>query len=112
MTRKPLLWVLLFSIPAALAAAPAAAPRKPTSPPTNSCPGCVERRPTLDPALFARGFDPEVMAGYEIARVYPATLDRIHCFCECAENPRFHHRTLLTLQSTTLSTSHHHRSKP
>ena len=26
----------------------------------------------------------------------PATIDRLHCFCECAESPQFHHKTLLT----------------
>ena len=25
-----------------------------------------------------------------------ATLDRLHCFCECKESPREHHKTLLT----------------
>ncbi|HEY7545304.1 MAG TPA: PCYCGC motif-containing (lipo)protein, partial [Blastocatellia bacterium] len=25
-----------------------------------------------------------------------ATIDKLHCFCECAESPRFQHKTLLT----------------
>ncbi len=75
----------------------AAAPKsKPTPEPTNSCTSCKERRPTLDPARFAKGFEPEVRQGYEIARKHPATLDQLHCFCECAESPMFKHRTLLT----------------
>ncbi len=69
---------------------------KPTAVPTNSCTTCKERRPTLDPAQFSKGYEPDVKAGYEIARKYPATLDKIHCFCECAESPIFHHKTLLT----------------
>ena len=75
----------------------AAAPKpKPTPAPVNSCAACVERRPTLDPSRFARGFEPEVAQGYAIARRLPGTLDRIHCFCECAESPMFRHKTLLT----------------
>jgi hypothetical protein len=63
---------------------------------TTSCKACKERRPTLDPAQFASGYDEEVRVCYEIARKYPGTLDRIHCFCECAESPTFRHKTLLT----------------
>jgi hypothetical protein len=75
----------------------AATPKpKPTAPPANSCATCVERRPTMDPARFAKGFDPEVRQGYAIARQYPAMLDKLHCFCECAESPMFRHKTLLT----------------
>ena len=73
---------------------------KPTPAPTNSCSTCKERRPTLDPASVGKA-DPEVKAGYETARRYPATLDSIHCFCECAESPMFHHRTLLTCFTDT-----------
>ncbi len=80
-----------------LLALTAAAPKpKPAAALTNSCTACVERRPTLDPARFAKGYEPEVAVGYAAARRYPATLDKLHCFCECAESPMFHHRTLLT----------------
>jgi uncharacterized protein with PCYCGC motif len=85
--------VLCLSALGLLAAAPKP---KPTPAPTNSCASCKERRPTLDPARFAKGFEPGVLEGYEIARKHPATLDRLHCFCECAESPMFQHRTLLT----------------
>jgi len=66
--------------------------------PTNSCKSCVERRPTLDPALFTdrRIYEPAVQPSYQAAREIPATIDRLHCFCECAESPQFHHKTLLT----------------
>jgi uncharacterized protein with PCYCGC motif len=64
----------------------------------NSCLACKERRAVLDPNLFASlaVYEPEVKPAYEAARKYPATLDRIHCFCECAESERFHHKNLLT----------------
>jgi hypothetical protein len=80
----------------------AGAPKaKPAPQPLNSCATCKERRPVLDPERFAKGFEPQVRLGYEIARKYPATLDRIHCFCECAESPMFRHRTLLTCFTDT-----------
>ena len=66
------------------------------SDPKNSCTTCKERRATLDPKQFEKGWDAEVKQGYEIARKIPATLDRLHCFCECAESPMFQHKTLLT----------------
>ncbi len=69
---------------------------KPNSDPKNSCTTCKERRATLDPKQFEKGWDAEVKQGYEIARKIPATLDRLHCFCECAESPTFQHKTLLT----------------
>src|SRR5262245_57206669 len=66
------------------------------SDPKNACTTCKERRQTLDPKTFEKGWDAEVMQGYEIARKIPATLDRLHCFCECAESNMFQHKTLLT----------------
>jgi hypothetical protein len=61
-----------------------------------NCAGCLETRPTLDPKMFAKWDNPDVSKGYEIAKRYPALLDRIHCFCECQESPMFRHKTLLT----------------
>ncbi len=69
---------------------------KPASEPKNACTTCKETRPTLDPKLFAKGYDADVAPGYEIARKIPATLDKLHCYCECAESPMFQHKTLLT----------------
>jgi len=65
---------------------------------TNSCTTCTERRPVLDPKRFSDTsiYEKEVVPAYEVARKYPATLDRLHCFCECQESMRFRHRTLLT----------------
>ena len=51
---------------------------------------------TLPPERFSKGYEPAVSQGYAIARRYPETLDRLHCFCECAESPTFRHKTLLT----------------
>jgi hypothetical protein len=64
----------------------------------NSCKTCVERRPILDGSLFAdtRIYDKEAKAAYGVAARIPATIDRLQCFCECAESPQFHHKTLLT----------------
>lgn len=66
--------------------------------PQASCASCQEKRSVLDPKRFSdlRVYEPEARAGYEVARKYPATLDRLHCFCECQESTRFHHKTLLT----------------
>ena len=69
---------------------------KTASEPKNSCTGCKERRATLDPKQFEKGWDAEVKEGYEIAKKIPATLDKLHCFCECQESPTFQHKTLLT----------------
>jgi hypothetical protein len=79
----------------------AASKPTPTAAPKNSCATCKERAATLDPARLAKGAEPGVEEGYEIARKYPATLDKLHCFCECAESPMFHHKTLLTCFTNT-----------
>ena len=85
-----------------VAAAPSnkPAPKKASAPPAtkNSCATCAERRLVLDPSLFSdtRRFETEVRPAYEVARKYPQTLDRLHCFCECQESMKFRHKTLLT----------------
>lgn len=87
-------------IPAAVAAlmlggaAPAGNSTKPAPP--NGCAVCLEKRPILDPKLFAKGYEAEAPVGYRIAREIPATLDLLHCFCECKESQVFRHKTLLT----------------
>jgi Pyruvate/2-oxoacid:ferredoxin oxidoreductase delta subunit len=80
------------------AAGPKSSPKKaPAAPPANSCTDCSERRPILDSKLFADPrFDKEVVPAYEVARKYPRTLDRLHCFCECQESMIHRHKTLLT----------------
>ena len=67
-------------------------------PAQNDCASCIERGALLDPKLFAdtRIYEPEVPRAYEAARKYPATIDRLHCFCECQESLKFKHKTLLT----------------
>lgn len=99
--RRPVV-LALFAVLAL--AATAAAPKGKTVPkkapaarPANSCTDCTERRPILDPKLFADPrFDKEVKPAYEIARKYPRLLDRLHCFCECQESMIHRHKTLLT----------------
>ena len=93
---KLLLPVAVFLLLPALSLSGDTPKGKPKTDPTNGCTACKETRPTLDPKLFAKGYDAEVKEGYEIARRIPATLDRLHCFCECAESPMFRHKTLLT----------------
>ena len=93
MRYRTLAAILLFASALALGDTPKG---KPASDPKNACTTCKERRATLDPKQFETGWDPEVAPGYEIARKIPATLDELHCFCECAESPTFKHKTLLT----------------
>ena len=102
---KARLLAVALLIAAAAAYAPAAGPRasrKKAAPPprsaaSNSCTACVERGPILPAKLFADPrFDKEVAPAYEAALKYPATLDRLHCFCECQESMTHRHKTLLT----------------
>jgi len=60
------------------------------------CPACIEKGKVLDPEQFGQGYEPEVRLAYTAARKYPDLIDRIHCFCECKESTREHHKTLLT----------------
>jgi hypothetical protein len=62
----------------------------------NSCNTCLERGVVLDPNQFTQGYEPDVKLAYEAARKYPDLIDRMHCFCECKESQREHHKTLLT----------------
>lgn len=90
------------------AAASAASPRQkaakkpPAAAPKNACASCVERAPILDSKLFSdtSRYEPEVAPAYEIARKYPQTLDRLHCFCECQESMTHRHKSLLTCFTT------------
>jgi len=73
--------------------APAKVSPKPASP---SCPACLEKAAVLDPEQFRQGYEPDVRLAYAAAKKYPDLIDRIHCFCECKESKREHHKTLLT----------------
>jgi len=79
-----------------------AARKAPAAASKNSCTGCVERARVLDPRLFTdrSRYEPEVAPAYEVARKYPQTLDRLHCFCECQESMTHRHKTLLTCFTT------------
>jgi len=107
MRRRPSFLVAMLAAGAALAFASdrssdsskkKATPAPAAATATNSCKTCVERRPILDPAPFtdARVYDKDAKPAYEIAARIPATIDRLHCFCECAESAHFRHKTLLT----------------
>ena len=82
--------VLLVSVLAA-GDRPAAA-----HPARNACGVCLERSPLLSPERFSSWNNPDVKNAYEAAAKYPATIDLLHCFCECKESPREGHKTLLT----------------
>jgi hypothetical protein len=73
--------------------APAKVSQKPASAP---CPACLEKGAVLDPDQFTQGYEPDVRLSYAAAKKYPDLIDRIHCFCECKESKREHHKTLLT----------------
>jgi uncharacterized protein with PCYCGC motif len=96
--------ILALTAVSAGAAGPRTAPKKAAPPPssgTNSCVSCTERRPVLPSKVFADPrFDKEVVPAYEAAAKYPATLDRLHCFCECQESMTHRHKTLLTCFTT------------
>ena len=66
------------------------------SPKATACPACLEKGAVLDPEQFAHGYEPDVRLAYAAAKKYPDMIDRIHCFCECKESAREHHKTLLT----------------
>jgi hypothetical protein len=87
--------ILVFG--AASVAGPRAAVRKTqTKTPGNTCTTCLERRPILDSLLFQSVSDRDVPRAYEAARRFPDIIDRLHCFCECKENQKEGHKTLLT----------------
>ena len=96
--------VALGAVASAASTRQKAAPRKPApaAAAKNSCATCSERAPILDPKLFAdrSRYEPEVAPAYEVARKYPQTLDRLHCFCECQESMTHRHKTLLTCFTT------------
>jgi len=102
-TEKPLsrlvtaLWCLALLLPlGALATADKGATAKPSPRPAAPCPACLEKGAVLDPEQFAHGYEPDVRLAYAAAKKYPDVIDRIHCFCECKESTREHHKTLLT----------------
>ncbi len=64
-----------------MAAAPAAA----------SAEGLTETGQVLKSADFARAAN-----AYKIAEEMPKTIDALYCWCKCKENPKLHHKTLLT----------------
>lgn len=53
-----------------------------------------ETRPTQDPAIYSS--DPYTKEAYTAAKEIPGILDKIFCYCYCALNPQFKHKSLLT----------------
>jgi len=53
-----------------------------------------ETRETLSPDIFAS--KPYIAEAYEIANEIPRVLDKLFCYCYCAMNPKFKHKSLLT----------------
>jgi hypothetical protein len=91
--------VLLLALLAAVSAAGAS--RKPAVAPANStsavhgCSACREKRPVVDPSRLDKA-DKSARPAYEAAKKHPATIDAIHCYCGCEQNPGLHHVSLLT----------------
>jgi Pyruvate/2-oxoacid:ferredoxin oxidoreductase delta subunit len=54
----------------------------------------VETKKTLEPNLFSR--DMYAVSAYRVAKEIPDVLDKLFCYCYCASNPRFKHKSLLT----------------
>lgn len=95
--------VALGAVASAASSKQKAAPKKPApAAAKNSCANCSEKAPILDSKLFTdkSRYEPEVAPAYEVARKYPQTLDRLHCFCECQESMTHRHKTLLTCFTT------------
>jgi hypothetical protein len=91
-------WTVVLVLPFAsvYGSSERAAPGKPAKSSAKGCTACLEKGAVLDPSLFERGYERDVPLAYAAARKYPDLIDRIHCFCECKENQREHHKTLLT----------------
>jgi len=53
-----------------------------------------ETKPVLDHGIFAR--NPVVASAYQAAKQIPRIMDKIYCYCNCAINPQFKHKSLLT----------------
>ena len=60
-----------------------------------TCSGCREKNPVIDPASLSEE-DAAARPAYDAASRYPATIDKIHCYCGCEDNPNLHHASLLT----------------
>jgi hypothetical protein len=52
-----------------------------------------ETRHTQDPAIYS---DPYIKEAYTAAKEIPGALDKVFCYCYCALNPQFKHKSLLT----------------
>ncbi len=53
-----------------------------------------ETRATQEPAMYAS--NEFVYKAYQIAKEIPELIDKVFCYCYCAMNPKFKHKSLLT----------------
>src|SRR5262245_51083995 len=92
-SRRQAMWALAVATLGTLGGGFAWRAAQPAAPePDATAPGLrplVERRPTLEPAIFTG----KARRAYEVARQMPAVLDRLKCYCRC--DP-YGHRTLLS----------------
>jgi hypothetical protein len=54
--------------------------------------GLIETRPIVP----ANNYTGRAAATYRYAAEIPQVIDSLYCYCQCKENPMFHHKTLLT----------------
>jgi len=80
---------------AALAVADKAPPKSAAKTSASACSECREKNPPIDPAKLSED-DASARAAYAAASQYPATIDKIHCYCGCEDSPNLHHASLLT----------------
>ena len=68
-----------------------------------ACDGCREKGTPIDPATLSEE-DAASRPAYAAAKQYPATIDKIHCYCGCEDSPNLHHKSLLTCFTTLHAT--------
>jgi hypothetical protein len=90
----PALFLLAAVSAAGASRKPAAAPAR-TTPAAQGCSACREKRPVVDPSRLDKA-DEKARPAYEAAKKHAATLDAIHCYCGCEQNPGLRHVSLLT----------------
>lgn len=88
---------------AALATADKTASQPATKSTAGACSACREKNPPIDPAKLSDD-DASARPAYAAAAKYPATVDKIHCYCGCEESPNLHHASLLTCFTTLHAT--------
>lgn len=67
------------------------------------CSACREKGTPIDPSALSEA-DAAARPAYAAASAYPATIDKIHCYCGCEDSPNLHHTSLLTCFTTLHAT--------